>query len=255
MSNTEYHKLPEIGSSSLKHLEESSLHFENKDLFNMDSPSLNLGTAVHTLTLEPEKFDEEFSREPKNAPRNTTIGKAKWEAFNEALGDKTPIGGEDLEIAEEIARNFRAIMRDYLATGISERSFFSEEMDIPMKCRPDLLFQTADGWIIFDLKTTKDITKMARTIEDYRYDRAMAWYRRVKKANGYNIIGTVLAFAESAGTEHSVKLRMLNSEDLATADTEIDELLQKHQEFKKTGRVTGMIKPIEIFAYKKSLSN
>ena len=207
------------------------------------------------MTLEPEKFDEEFAIEPKNAPRNTTIGKAKWTAFEEVINGRTQIGGTDLEIAEEIARNFRAIMRDYLATGISERSFFSEEMGIPMKCRPDLLFKTADGWIIFDLKTTKDITKMARTIEDYRYDRAMAWYRRVMKANGYNIIGTVLAFAESAGTEHSVKLRMLNSEDLATADTEIDELLQKHQEFKRTGKVTGMIKPIEIFAYKKSLSN
>jgi hypothetical protein len=151
-----------------------------------------------------------------------------------------------------MARNIRLVtLRDYLPTGIKERSFFSEERGIKMKCRPDLLFQTANGWIIFDLKTTKDINKLERTIEDYRYDRAMAWYRRVMKANGYNIIGTVLTFVESSGTQQFTKNKMLLNEDLNNADNEIEELLIKHEQFKKTGKVTDMIKPIEIFQWQK----
>jgi hypothetical protein len=252
MSNSEYHSLDAIGSTSLRYLEESSLHFENRELFKMESPSLHLGTAVHTLTLEPEKFKEEFANEPKNAPRNTTIGKAKWADFEENLGDKTPIGEKDLELSERMSLNLRTIMKDYLATGIKERSFFSTYRGMETKCRPDLMFETPNGWIIFDVKTTKDINKMARTIEDYRYDRAMAWYRRVLTDNGYNIIGTVLAFVESAGSSHEVKLRMLQSEDLAKADEEIEELMIKHETFKKTGKVLNMIKPIEIFQWQKS---
>jgi len=252
MTNKEYHSLNAVGSTSLRYLEESSLHFENRELFKMESPSLNLGTAVHTLTLEPEKFKEEFAQEPKNAPRNTTIGKAKWADFEENIGDKTPIGEKDLELSERMSLNLRTILHDYLKTGIAERSFFSTYRGIKTKCRPDLMFETPNGWIIFDVKTTKDINKLERTIEDYRYDRAMAWYRRVLTDNGYNIIGTVLAFVESAGSAHEVKLRMLQSEDLARADEEIEELMIKHETFKKTGKVVGMIKPIEIFKWKKS---
>ena len=117
------------------------------------------------------------------------------------------------------------------------------------------MFETSNGWIIFDVKTTKDINKLERTIEDYRYDRAMAWYRRVLTDNGYNIIGAVLAFVESAGSSHEVKLRMLQSEDLANADEEIEALMVKHETFKQTGKVLEMIKPIEIFKWKKSQSD
>jgi hypothetical protein len=255
MSNSEYHSTDAISSTSLKYLEESSLHFENRELFKMESPSLNLGTAVHTLTLEPEKFEEEFAQEPKNAPRNTTIGKAKWQEFEENLGERTPIGIKDLELGERMSLNLRTILHDYLKTGIKERSFFSEYRGMKTKCRPDLLFETPNGWIIFDVKTTKDINKLERTIEDYRYDRAMAWYRRVLTDNGYNIIGTVLAFVESAGSSHEVKLRMLQSEGLANADNEIEELMIKHETFKKTGKVLNMIKPIEIFKWKKQQSD
>lgn len=251
MSNTEYHATEAISSTSLRYLEESSLHFENRDLFKMDSPSLNLGTAVHTLTLEPEKFEIEFAKEPVNAPRNTTIGKAKWAEFEENLGERTPIDNKSLELGERMSLNLRTILHDYLKTGIKERSFFSTYRGMQTKCRPDLMFETQNGWIIFDVKTTKDINKLERTIEDYRYDRAMAWYRRVLIDNGYNIIGCVLAFVESAGSSHEVKLRMLQSEDLANADEEIEALMIKHETFKATGKVLDMIKPIEIFKWKK----
>lgn len=252
MTNKEYHSLDSIGSTSLRLLEESSLHLKNKDLFNIDSKSINIGTAVHTLTLEPEKFNEEFAIEPKNAPRNTTIGKAKWADFEENLGDKIPISSIDFENAQKMALNLRTIMRDYIEKGIVERSFFSTYRGIDMKCRPDLLFDTGNGWIIFDLKTTNDIDRLDKAIECYRYDRAMAWYRRVLTANGYNVIGTVLAFVDSVSSSHEVKLRMLQSEDLAIADDEIEDLISKHETFQKTGKVLGMIKPIEIFKWKKS---
>jgi len=255
MTNNEYHSLEAISSTSLKYLEESSLHFENRELFKMESPSLNLGTAVHTLTLEPEKFKEEFAEEPKNAPRNTTIGKAKWAEFEENLGDKIAIDQKSLELGSRMSLNLRTILHDYLKTGIKERSFFSEYRGMQTKCRPDLMFETPNGWIIFDVKTTKDINKLERTIEDYRYDRAMAWYRRVLADNGYNIIGCVLAFVESAGSSHEVKLRMLQSEDLANADEEIEALMIKHETFKQTGKVLNMIKPIEIFKWKKQQSD
>ena len=70
---------------------------------------MNLGTAFHTLTLEPEKFSEEFAIEPVNAPRNTTIGKQKWEHFESELNGRSPISQKDFEVAETMAQNARII--------------------------------------------------------------------------------------------------------------------------------------------------
>ena len=77
MSNADYHADPAISSTSLKFMEESFIHFDNRHLFKFGTKTMNLGTAFHTLTLEPEKFSEEFAIEPINAPRNTVIGKQK----------------------------------------------------------------------------------------------------------------------------------------------------------------------------------
>ena len=101
------------------------------------------------------------------------------------------------------------------------------------------------------MKTTKDINKLERTIEEYRYDRAQAWYKRVMEANGYNIIANVLAFVENTGSQHFVKLRSLTNEDIGRANDEIETLLIKHEEFMQTGHVADLIKPAEIFKWKK----
>jgi exodeoxyribonuclease VIII len=250
MSNEEYHKDKAIGSTSLKFLEESAIHFEKRKLFDFESESLNLGSMVHTLTLEPEKFDEEYRIEPQNAPRNTKIGKAKWDEHEELLNGRISVSKKDFEIAEKMARNLRETILSPFLDGVKERSFFADIQGVKAKCRPDLLVYMGGTPWLFDVKTTRDINKLSRVIEDYRYDRAMAWYRRVLAYNGIEIKGCVLAFVSNQ-KPYFTKAVTIANEDLDNADFEIDDMIAKYKDFKATGVVTDLIKPIEIFKWNK----
>ena len=63
MSDKEYFSIDALSNSDFRLLKESVVHYLNKDLFPIESPSLALGSAVHKLILEPETFKDDFVNE------------------------------------------------------------------------------------------------------------------------------------------------------------------------------------------------
>jgi len=121
-------------------------NYETKDI-----KSLRVGSAVHTLALEPEKWEEEYLVLPENYDVRTKDGKA-MKADAEASG-KTVLRFQD---AQDVLGMANAIKAHPLALGLLdsdghvESSIFWEQDGVKYKCRPDLMRN--DGLIV-DIKT------------------------------------------------------------------------------------------------------
>lgn len=190
LSNSEYHGSQGVSSSQLKTLLKRTpahlLHGLTEE--HESSAAMNLGTAVHTLTLEPEKFDTEIAVAPK-VDKRTAVGKSEWAAFEELNQGKTIITADQYEKARAMADSVRSnsIARILIDDAIIESSIFwwykSSDADDDTwfkelaKVRPDGLCKSHP--VIFDVKTTTDAsyTEFARTIEKYGYDTSAAFYK------------------------------------------------------------------------------
>ncbi len=231
LTNKEYHDNPAISSSELKLMDESYAHFKNKELFKYTTPTMDFGTLVHTMTLEPENFEFEFSVQPLGAKRNTTIGKQIWEDFEEKLNGRISVKDEEVTLAKDMARNATAIIsellgvEDFTKTGWPERSFVTTDpaTQLQLKCRPD--FITKDG-IMLDLKTTSRISEkdLKATVTDFNYARQIAFYVKVLELSGIKVKRAALVFVESSGG-NMVKVKMFDDVILQEARQSIDDML------------------------------
>jgi len=176
MSNTDYHANEALGSSLLKliHLK-SVLHAITKEF--TQSEAMAVGSAVHSLVLEPETFTNEYAVSPK-CDRRTKIGKAVYADFLADSEGKTVLSEASLYDVKGMAT---AVMEHPIASrvltgGRSEYSYFSvdKETGIEKKCRPDY----ENGGALIDLKSTRDASfeGFAKQMGDLGYLIQAAWY-------------------------------------------------------------------------------
>jgi exodeoxyribonuclease VIII len=182
--NATYHAGPGISKSGLDLVARSPLHYWNRYL-NPDrepvepTPAMQLGTAIHTAVLEPDRFADEYAIAPK-VDRRTKDGKSTWEAFQtECLIQKrTPISADDYAVCAAISRQLHhhpaaAVL---FKAGIAEQSVFWNDPDtgVLCKCRPDWLLTGA----MVDVKSTRDASRdaFARSVVNYDYHVQAAWY-------------------------------------------------------------------------------
>jgi len=231
MTNEEYHEHPAISSSQLKLMDESYAHFKHRELFKFTTGTMDFGTLVHTMTLEPETFDQEFSVQPVGAKKSTTIGKQKWEDHEAKLDGRISVGEDEVKLAAAMAVNAKAIINellgveDFTQAGYAERSFFAIDpaTQLEIKCRVDFLTKAL---IMLDLKSTKriDDRDLKSTVTDFNYARQIAFYEKVLELNGIKPKRSALVFAESAGGNF-VKIRMFDDVIIDEARRDIDEKL------------------------------
>jgi len=249
MSNKEYHEHSAISSTTLGYMDESFVHFDNRKLFKFGSKAMNLGTAFHTLTLEPEKFEEEFAIEPINAPKNTTIGKQKWEYFEETLNGRTAISNDDYEKAKVMANNARVIGESlFNKTAQVEHSFIvtDPETGLLLKCRPDFL--VSNEGILIDLKSTAnaDEYELKKSISKYEYVRQLAFYIKVLEIAGINIKIAALFFTPTTAP-HMPKIRYVDQRKIDEARQDIDTMLKSYADYKAGNTQAKIAKLIEVF--------
>jgi len=183
LPNEQYHAGPGISKSQLDliHKSPSLLQWSKQAPEDEEKKTaLNVGDAVHALLLEPHRFREEYAIGPKDAPRNTKAGKAKWEEFEAGLKE-----GQTVLTAEE-GRKVELIYGSVMAhpnarwlieeKGDAEASIYwtDPETGLLCRCRPDKLLKD-HGWIV-DVKTTADMSKFNRSVWDYRYHVQDAFY-------------------------------------------------------------------------------
>lgn len=231
MSNAEYHAHDSISSTAMTFMDESYAHFKHRALFNYETATMDLGSAYHSLTLEPEKFDLEFSIEPDNARRNTTIGKQIWDDFEEKRAGRTAVAQTDVNTAIRMASNTTVILNELLGVenfhehGWAERTFIVTDpaTGLVLRCRPDFLTRTG---VLLDLKSAAKFTDMdlKKSVTDRKYARATAFYIKVLGLAGIRVKRAALIFAES--TQGSmVKVRTFPDHIISEEMRKLDEQL------------------------------
>lgn len=184
ISNHDYHSGPGISHSGIDTLRRSPAHYHHKYLgagadFSGHTDALRMGTAFHTLILEPSKYAAEIAVAPV-CDRRTKIGKETFAAFQIEADGKTILTADQNDevhafAAAMLAHPSTAVV--FNGTGVAESSVYwhDEETGVLCRCRPDYL--RPDG-IILDFKSAVDASpdKWLRSAMDYGYHRAAAWY-------------------------------------------------------------------------------
>lgn len=200
---TDYHSIPALSNSSLSVLKRSPAEFYArfiaKTMKQEETDAMRLGSAVHMLALEPERFDSEYRIE--SGPINPSTGKPygrdtkkfeAWLAEVQANDKRKLILQDEFSESIEIAKAFQshptiaAIMvasTEKIYEQGYELSYIIEGEDpIRLKCKPDCVIPS-EGLIV-DLKTTSDPSPDAWkwSAEDYGYHRQAAIYLQAMEA-------------------------------------------------------------------------
>jgi hypothetical protein len=173
ISNTDYHKDPALGSTSLKTLAtRTPAHYLHDQAHPKQSAAFDLGTVAHSLILEQDEsgvvvIDVEAKR-----------GKV-WTEPAEAAEAAGKIALTAKEWAQVTAMRDSVMAHDVagpLFTGHRpEHSVFWEEDGLKLKCRPD-------AWrddLLVDLKTTvsADPRDFGKTAYNFGYHQSAAHYQ------------------------------------------------------------------------------
>jgi len=175
ITNEEYHSSDGVSRSQLMLLDKSPYHFwyqvlSGKAKKKDSTPAMILGSAFHTLLLEPHKFNEEYAVLPK-IDRRTTKGKEEYAAFEELSAGKTVLNEDQFEQLRDMVESTKntEIANTLLNNSVFEKSIYwtDEETDIQFKCRPDVWSSN----MIIDVKTAteSDMKRFVRSSLDYGY--------------------------------------------------------------------------------------
>lgn len=224
LPNASYHISPGISKSGLDKIAQSPMHYKEYIRAKLageseDSKALRVGSAVHSLILEPEK--EDFIRVKS---RLTKEGKA----IIEANPDKLILSDDEYLLVDAIADSVGChpfASKILEADGETETSFYwQHELGMLCKCRPDYL--RFDGLIV-DIKTTEDASPegFARSSEKYRYYVQTAFYRQgIEAVTGMKVEGFVFIAVEKS-PPYAVACYLADQDMIAAGDYEVNRCL------------------------------
>jgi hypothetical protein len=195
MDNAAYHAHPAISKSHLDKIARSPLHYwaryiDPKRVTPESTPSMRLGSAFHTHTLELSKWDDEWAVAPAGIDRRTKAGKEAWTQFQAIAQGKQVLTAEE---GEKVQHMGRAVWKHPAAAmlltmnGEPETTHMWRDAatGLQCKCRPDWL--SDDGKIAVDLKSTRDASPRGfrQSVMAYRYGVQAAWYSHgIEQATG-----------------------------------------------------------------------
>lgn len=186
MTNAAYHSHCAVSKSHLDLINQSPLHywarFLDPDRIKPEpTPAMILGSAFHTLVLEPHLFTREYVEAPQDINRRTKAGREEWEAFEKASEGKTVLTSAQIEQLNAMAQS----VKDHPAArlllsqeGKAEQTFMwtDDATGEQCKCRPDW----HAGSIVVDLKTTQSASpeNFSKSVSSFRYHVQANWYLR-----------------------------------------------------------------------------
>jgi len=164
----EYFRSPGISKSGLDQIAKSPLHYQNwLNTRTAPTPAMAFGSAVHTMVLEHDDFDERYILMPDGINRRTNAGKEAV-AEIEATG-KTVLTQYDFDRVRFIADSVwsHPTASDIFSEGQSEVSIMEEVRGVQVKGRTDW-FRPG---LLADLKTTQsaDPSDFAKSVANFRY--------------------------------------------------------------------------------------
>ncbi|MEO5329965.1 MAG: PD-(D/E)XK nuclease-like domain-containing protein [Magnetococcus sp. THC-1_WYH] len=150
-----YLSVDAISSTGLRLLRRSPAHFKAR-VQEDPTRAQELGTLVHMLILEPDRFRQSVAVGPDVSRATKT-----WKEFEAGAEGRTLLKRQDYDqisaMADSVMANKAA--RTLIEKGLKEVSFFWEDADTKMKCkaRPDLISMGS----LADIKTTSNAHPLA----------------------------------------------------------------------------------------------
>jgi len=175
ISNKDYHAHTAISRSMVNDFKKSPMYFYLKNIQKTIEPTkskqTNLGSLVHTLCLEKDKFEQEYFIKKKLDGR-TKEGKEQSEVIKEMENKGLIIVDQDeLDKAMLISSN---VMVHPMFKKLTQDALFEccvfwedEETKIFCKAKPDIFNPKLR--IVCDLKTISNISSFQYSIEEYGY--------------------------------------------------------------------------------------
>ena len=258
MSNAEYHALDYVSKSHLDEVSKSPFHYWDKYInpnrvVIEPTKQMLLGSAMHTMVLEPDLFEKEYLIEPVNAPkRPTTVQRnakkpssqtldaiAYWEEFDKKAVGKNLISIDDYErltIMKQRIFDHPAASTILSLSGVAEQSYQWKDNQTGEICksRPD--FHTDDGTLIVDLKTTSDASELGfqKSVHNFRYHVQAGFYlRSINEAEQFVFI------AIESKPPYLVAVYNASPEMIAAGNRVADKNLATLAQCRKSGKWTG----------------
>lgn len=258
MSNAEYHAMDCVSKSHLDEVNKSPFHYWDKYInpnrvVIEPTKQMLLGSAMHTMVLEPELFEKEYIVESANAPKRPTAIQrnakkpssqtldaiAYWEEFDKKAVGKNLISIDDYErltIMKQRIFDHPAASTILSLSGVAEQSYQWKDNQTGEICksRPD--FHTDDGSLIVDLKTTSDASELGfqKSVHNFRYHVQAGFYlRSIKEAEQFVFI------AVESKPPYLVAVYNASPEMIAAGNRVADKNLATLAQCRKSGKWTG----------------
>lgn len=232
MPAEEYHATPALSKSGMAQLDRSAAHYKVPVI---STRPMMIGSACHTATLEPEKFEEEYVILPKGRRRSGTHDVDGRLILNHTEGSNLPGMVEAVRNHEDAG--------PLLSYGQAEMSVFWEDPTYGFLCkaRPDW---TTDNKIMVDLKKCQDAREwpFAKSFFNLKYDWQAYWYlngaeEASEQATGERVEHKDFAFiAVEEQPPHGVNVFFASKETLVVAMEEIEPIKAKYAECLKSGK-------------------
>lgn len=145
-----------------------------------ETPSLRIGSAAHTLALEPELWKSGYYKMPQKDDGKEIVRNPAHAAYKEQIsiaGDRIILTTKEYESIESMAN---AILKSPLAVGllkahgyVESSIFWTDAAGRKKRCRPDFCRNDA---LIVDLKMTKSVKPafFFKDARNFHYDLSVA---------------------------------------------------------------------------------
>lgn len=257
MSNADYHAHHAVSSSQLKTMLRSPAHFYAKHIAECDhkqTPAMALGTAVHSLFLEPHNFVNDCAIEPE-VNKRTNAGKAEIEEFLALNTGKTIITQEQFHTAQSMvdAMKKHPMYNILLSGGIREASVFYRDEETQLDCRvrfdwhiPPNTSDYFPNGLILDVKKTTDARadEFSKSCQKFGYALSASMYVDGYKAY-YNTTPQFLFFVVEDSAPYESVIYYASDEMLFAGDVKKRDALLKLQQAKATNTWVGYTKQIQ----------
>ena len=233
----DYLALPYISNSYLGKLAEcpASVKIER-----VDTPSMILGRAAHTLILEGLNiFSQQYAKAP-DIDKRTKEGRAALMVSLLENEGKILLSADDFQKIIEIREAVLAhpFAKKLLAENITEQTIIWEDRESGLTCkgRPDAI-PAKNKFTLIDLKTTADasVEGFTRSIAKYGYARQAAFYIDGYGAASQNYIDSFVFIAVETAPPYMVGCYLLDDEFMGWGRNEYRRLLTLEKNCREAG--------------------
>lgn len=256
-----YHAADGVSNSALKLFGGySPEHYATRaaeETTDEETKSMQQGTLLHLLILEPAKFGDGMSHYVR--PAGMTFTTKEGKAWRDSHQDK-PILTEKEH--SNIIGAGKAVLKHPTARallvgrGRNEVSVFADHpgTGLRLRMRADRLTEDADGrpWIV-DIKTCPDVRRFKFTASDFRYDIQGVYYPDVLELAGVPNAAFAFVAVELKPTHgvHGVRVVMLDEETERRARETYEAELVRFAECQRTNTWPGYGNEIDFIAVKR----